>query len=142
MSDDVLATACEAYAWPRAMAAALEGAAQKNSQEHRACQRGLKASIARLAADVEAYSQQVTAFAQLTDVSEQTEYAGQGAQLMAALEAADDRAAAVNAEEALFDMPRSEWPRAAQLQKELQPYLDLWVRPFHLVPVTTSLCLV
>ena len=58
----------------------------------------------------------------------QVEYAGQGAALMASLEGMGSRAARINMEEHLFDLPKSEWPRVAQLQKELQPYLDLWVR--------------
>jgi hypothetical protein len=79
---------------------------------------------------------QVVSFAQLSDIAEQTEYAGQGAQLMASLERAGERAAGINVEEALFDLPKSEWPRIAQLQKELQPYLDLWVRSDCVVALT------
>lgn len=59
--------------------------------------------------------------------SVQVEYAGQGQALWTQLEAAVDQAAYINSEEHLFDQPKSEWPRIAQLQKELQPYLDLWV---------------
>lgn len=55
------------------------------------------------------------------------EYAGQGQALWTQLEAAMDQAAYINSEEHLFDLPKSEWPTIAQLQKELQPYLDLWV---------------
>lgn len=57
----------------------------------------------------------------------QVEYAAQGQALWTHLEAAMDEAAYINSEEHLFDLPKSEWPRIAQLQKELQPYLDLWV---------------
>ena len=47
---------------------------------------------------------------------------------LCAWQAAGVRAARVNVEEGLFGLPTSEWPRVCQLQKELQPYLDLWVR--------------
>lgn len=56
----------------------------------------------------------------------QVEYAALGSQLMKQLEEATETAAYINNEENLFELPRSEWPRISQLQKELQPYLDLW----------------
>lgn len=111
------------------MAATIETATRKATQEYTQFQRLLKTNSIQLQADIDDFSKQVTAFAQLNDINEQTEYAGLGAQLMAGLETAHDRAAAINGEETLFELPKSEWPRIGQLQKELQPYLDLWVRP-------------
>jgi hypothetical protein len=111
------------------MAGVIETANQKNSQELRQFLRKLKANQAALVADLDRLSQQVLAFAQLTDITEQTEYAGQGALLMKELEGAAERASSINSEEVLLDQPKSEAPRIALLQKELQPYLDLWVCP-------------
>jgi hypothetical protein len=130
--------AYDAYGWPQRMAASIEAATGKATKEHTQLQRKLKADSAALTADLDGFSRQVAAFAQLSDMAEQTEHAGQGAALMAALEGAAERAAAINGEEALFNVPKSEWPRVAQLQKELQPYLDLWVciaGAAHVVPV-------
>jgi hypothetical protein len=111
------------------MTGVIESATQKASLELRQFLRKLKVNQAALVADLDHLSHQVSAFAQLTDINEQTEYAGQGAHLMAQLTGAAERAARINVEEHLLDQPKSESPRIAQLQKELQPYLDLWVCP-------------
>jgi hypothetical protein len=43
------------------------------------------------------------------------------------VEGTADQASNMNAEEMLLDQPKWEAPRIAQLQKEMQPYLDLWM---------------
>jgi hypothetical protein len=128
VSQGVIDTACQAYGWPRLMARTIETATQKVNTEHTQFQRNLKGNSVQLQADIDEYSKQVTKFSQLTDVTEQIEHAALGAQLMSSLHAAVDCSLCINSEEQLFELPKSEWPRIGQLQKELQPHLDLWVR--------------
>ena len=78
--------AYEALVWPRRMAESIEAATRKANREHTQLQRQLKTSSAALQADLDDFSRQVAQFATLSDMKEQTEYAGQGAQLMANLE--------------------------------------------------------
>lgn len=117
---------CEAYGWPQAMEEIIEQAKQKQAQEYTQFQRKLKAETAKLQEHIDNTSKQLSEFASLNDVNEQVEYAALGSQLMKQLEAASDSAAYINSEETLFELSRSEWPRISQLQKDLQPYLDLW----------------
>jgi hypothetical protein len=128
VSASAIDTRAEAYGWPVTMVEVLEHATQKASLEYTQLQRKLKVDTQRLQADIEKCSKQVSIFAALNDVNEQVEYAAQGQALWKQLEAAMEQAAYINSEEHLFDLHKSEWPRIAQLQKELQPYLDLWVR--------------
>lgn len=123
-----LGLACQAQGWPLTMTGVLEQASRKAGQEHQVFQRQLKADTAQLQDDITSASRQVSAFATLSDINEQTEYAQRGQTLMAFLAEGDERIARINSEESLLELPRSEYPRVAQLQKELQPYLDLWVR--------------
>lgn len=117
---------CEAYGWPQAMEEVIENAKQKQTHEYTQFQRKLKAETAKLQEHIDHTSRQLSEFASLNDVNEQVEYAALGQQLMQQLEAASETAVYINSEETLFELPRSEWPRISQLQKDLQPYLDLW----------------
>lgn len=117
---------CEAYGWPQTMEEIIETAKQKQAQECTHFQRQLKAETVKLQDHIDHTGKQLSEFASLSDVNEQVEYAALGQQLMQQLEAASETAAYINNEETLFELPQSEWPRISQLQKELQPYLDLW----------------
>ena len=110
------------------MSVILERATRKVNAEHLGFQRKLKADTAQLQEDISDASSQVTAFAQLSDINEQVEFAARGQALTVFLGAIADRSAVINSEETLFELTRSEWPAIARLQKELQPYTDLWVR--------------
>jgi len=121
-------TAFTAYEWPRLMEATLAHASRKASTEHAAIERQLQVDTAKLRDDIEDASAQVAAFSLLSDLNEQTEFAARGLALMEFLEGINTRSAVINDAETLFELPRSDWPRVASLQKDLRPYIDLWVR--------------
>ena len=114
------------YEWPKNVQQMVVDAGAKAEQEYRDFQMRLKQKTKDFAGLLEQLNEEVEAMKLCTDISMMEEYSLRVEKLSARLQEALATGQAINEEEVLFNVKKTDYPTIPQMIKALEPFVTLW----------------